>query len=305
MQALRINSYGGPEVARLEDVPLPEPKDGEILVRVKAAGVNPVDWKIRQGDMAFLNLQFPVTLGCDLAGTVENGAGSFQAGDEIYAYTALTRNGAFAEYAIALPSEVALKPKTLGFFEAASVPVAALTAWQALFETGSLQSGQKILIHGAGGSVGAMAVQFAKQKGAHVIGTASGPNLDYIRKIGADETVDYKTERFEDKVQDVDFVFDTIGGETQERSFSVLRDGGTLISTVQPPSQDRAKQRGIQSSMMGVVPNGATLAELSKLIDSGKLVTRIDSMFPLSKALDALALSESRKAKGKIVIDMG
>jgi NADPH:quinone reductase-like Zn-dependent oxidoreductase len=298
MQAIRIHSYGGTEVVRVEDAPRPQLKAGEILVRVKAAGVNAVDWKIRQGNMGFLNLHFPVTLGCDLAGTVEG------SGEEIYAYCALTRNGAFAEYAIVLPGEYAPKPKTLGFVEAASIPVASLTAWQGLFDHGKLQAGQRVLVHGAAGMVGAMAVQLAKRKGAYVIGTASGDNLDYIRSLGADETVDYKSERFEDKVHDIDLVFDTVGGETQQRSFTVLRDGGALISTVQPPAQETALQRGIKAAMFGALPNGETLREVARLIDAGEIRTRIDSVFPMPKGLDALARSESGKAKGKIVIEI-
>jgi NADPH:quinone reductase-like Zn-dependent oxidoreductase len=304
MLAIRIHAYGGPEVGRIEETPRPEPEAGEILVKVKAAGVNPVDRMIRSGNAGFLNLKLPVTLGCDLAGTVETTAGSFHQGDEIYAYTSLTRNGAFAEYAIVLENELALKPKTLGFVEAASVPVGVLTAWEGIFDQGGLQSGQTVLIHGAAGAVGAMAVQLAKWKGAHVIGTGSGENIEYIRSIGADETVNYRGEKFEDRARNVDLVFDTVGGETQARSFAVLREGGTLISTVGPPSQDLAKPRGIKAAMMGVQPNGARLAEVAKMIDAGTLSTRIDSVFPLAKGLDALARSESGKAKGKIIIEI-
>jgi NADPH:quinone reductase-like Zn-dependent oxidoreductase len=304
MQAIRIHSYGGPDVVHVEDAPVPEPGAGAVLIRVRATAVNPVDWKIRKGDLAFFNLQFPVTLGCEVAGVIEKGSGRFRKGDEVYSFIALTRNGGLAEYAVALESEVAQKPKSLNFIEAASVPVGTLTSWQALFDHGKLQAGQTVLIHGAAGGVGAFGVQLAKWKGARVIGTASGANLPYLRELGADEVIDYKREKFEDKVSGVDLVYDTVGGTTLEQSFAVIRKGGTLVSLGGVPSQEKARERGITALMMNVETSGAKLAEIAALVDSGKLRTRIDRVLPLSQAKEALVLSESGEARGKIVLEV-
>ncbi len=304
MQAIRIHAYGGPDVARIEDTPIPEPRTGEVLIRVRATAINPVDWKIRKGELPFLNLQFPVTLGCEIAGVVEKGFGRFKNGDEVYSFIALTRNGGLAEYAIALEGEVALKPKSLNFVEASSVPVGALTSWEALFDHGKLEAGQTVLIHGAAGAVGAFAVQLAKWRGARVIGTASGANLAYLQKLGADQTVDYKHERFEDKASNVDLIFDTVGGETLERSFAAIRKGGRLVSIAGAPSQEKARERGITAVMMSVATSGAKLAEIAGLIDSGTLQPRIDRVFPLSQALQAFEVSESGQARGKIVLEV-
>jgi NADPH:quinone reductase-like Zn-dependent oxidoreductase len=253
MKAIRFHEYGGPEVTRLEEVPEPEPKPGEYLIRVAAAAVNPIDWKLRNGAVKqFMPIQLPFTMGCDVAGKIEKGSGKFQPGDEVYGFLLTLRSGAFAQFVIALEGEIALRPKTLSPQEAASVPVAVLTAYEALFDNGKLESGQTVLIHGAAGSVGAMAVQLAKWKDAHVIGTASAENLDYLRELGADEAVDYRKERFEDKAKQVDLVFDTVGGDTLERSFTVVRPGGTLISIAGFPSPELAQKHNIDARMMGV-----------------------------------------------------
>ena len=305
MKAIRFHEYGGPEVTRVEEIPTPEPKAGELLIRVAAAGVNAVDWKLRAGYLKqFVPLQLPFTMGCDIAGTVEKGAGKFQPGDEVYGYILLSRSGAFAEFAIALENELALMPKTLSFNEAASVPVAALTAYEALFDYGKLEAGQTVLIQGAAGSVGAMAVQFAEQKGAHVIGTASAANLDYLRELGVHETVDYQKKRFEDKARNINLVFDTVGGETLERSFAVVRAGGKLISVVGVPSPQLAEKQSIEAKMIGVKVDGSRLAEFAQMIDSGRLKTRIDRAFRLADGVAAIAANESGKSKGKIIISI-
>jgi NADPH:quinone reductase-like Zn-dependent oxidoreductase len=304
MHAIRIHSYGGPEVVRFEDAPRPEPGPDQVLIRVHAAAVNPVDWKIRQGELAFLNLRFPATLGCEVAGVVERDCAKFKKGDEVYAFIALNREGGFAEYAVAFDNEAALKPKSLDFDEAASLPVAALTSWQALFDVGKLEKGQTVLIQGAAGGVAALGVQLAKWKGAQVIGTASTENLDFLRALGADEAIDYKTTRFEDVVKHVDLVFDTVGGDTLARSFGVVRKGGKLVTIAGRPSPEDARRAGIEAYGMAVETNGARLAEIAELADSGKLMTRVDRVFPLSQAVEALALSEKGQTRGKIVLSV-
>jgi NADPH:quinone reductase-like Zn-dependent oxidoreductase len=304
MKAVRINTYGGPDVVRIEDTPRLEPAKGQVLVRVRATAVNPIDWKIRQGYLPFLNLQLPVTLGCEIAGVVEQDSGAFRKGDEVYAFLVLTRNGGHAEYAIALENELALKPKSLDFIQASAVPVGALTSWQSLFDAGDLKSGQTVLIHGAAGGVASFAVQLAMWKGARVIGTASGPNLAYLRELGVDEAVDYRTERFEDKVSDVDLVFDTVGGDELERSFAVIRKGGALVSIAAHPSETKARERGIKAAFVNVLTNGGRLAEIAELVDAKKLRPRIDHVLPLSQAREALELSEKGHARGKIVLEV-
>ena len=305
MKAIRFHEYGGPEVTRLEDVSIPEPKPGKYLIRVAAAAVNAVDWKLRSGSLKeIMPIQFPFTMGCDVAGVVEKGSGKFKPGDEVYGYLVTLRSGAFAEFAIALENEIAPKPKKLSFQEAASIPVAALTSYEALFDHGKLESGQTVLIQGAAGGVGAMAVQFAKWKGAHVIGTASGLDVDYLREIGADETVDYRSERFEDRAKNVDLVFDTVGGDTLERSFAVVRPGGKLISIVAPPSPELGEKHNIEAKMIGVQVAGQRLAEIEQLVDSGRLKTRIGNTFTLQDGIAAIAAAESGKSKGKVIISV-
>src|SRR6266851_4676498 len=227
MKAIRIHNYGGPEALQYEDAPRPKPQAGEVLVRVHAAGVNPIDWKVREGHMKdFWPHKFPLILGWDLSGVVEEigaGVSRFKKGDEVYSVPDVSRNGAYAEYIVVRESEVALKPKALHHIRAAAVPLAVLTAWQALFDTVQLQPRQRVLIHGAAGGVGHFAVQLAKLKGAHVVGTASAKNHEMLNKLGADELVDYTIQRFEDVTRNIDVVLDTIGGDTQERSWQVLK----------------------------------------------------------------------------------
>jgi NADPH:quinone reductase-like Zn-dependent oxidoreductase len=225
MRAVRLHAFGGPDVLKIEETPRPEPKSGEVLIRVHGAGVNPVDWKIREG---YTNHKLPLVPGWDVAGVIEKvgpEVTSLKPKDEVYGYFDLSRNGAYADYVAVPAEEVALKPKSLDFTKAAAVPLAALTAWQGLFDVGGLKPGQKVLIHAAAGGVGSFAVQFAKWKGAHVIGTASGRNVQFVRELGADEVIDYTKTAFEEAVDNVDLVFDTMGGETQKRSWQVLKKG--------------------------------------------------------------------------------
>jgi len=247
MKAIRIHNYGGPEVLQYEDAPRPEPQAGEVLVRVHAAGVNPIDWKVREGHMKdFWPHKFPLILGWDVSGTVEEvgsgpaAEGRFKIGDEVYSLPDPTRNGAYADYIVVREPELALKPNSLHHIRAAAVPLAALTAWQSLFDTAQLQPGQRVLIHAGSGGVGHFAVQLAKWKGAYVFATASTKNQDLLRELGVDEPIDYTQQRFEDIARKIDIVLDTLGDETQERSWSVLKKGGVLVREDQRLGQTRA-----------------------------------------------------------------
>jgi NADPH:quinone reductase-like Zn-dependent oxidoreductase len=306
MKAIRIHNYGGPEVLHYEDAPRPEPQAGEVLVRVHASGVNPIDWKVREGHMKDLwPHKFPLILGWDLSGVVEElgrDVSRFKIGDEIYSVPDPTRNGAYADYIVVREPELALKPTSLHHIRAAAVPLAALTAWQSLFDTAQLQPGQRVLIHAGSGGVGHFAVQLAKWKGAYVFATASTKNQDFLRELGVDKAIDYTQQRFEDVARNIDIVLDTIGGETQERSWSVLKKGGNLVSLVQLPSEEKAKALGVRAALLGAQPNGAQLAEIAKIIDSGKLAPIIDRILPLSEVRRAHELSQSGHTHGKIAL---
>jgi NADPH:quinone reductase-like Zn-dependent oxidoreductase len=308
MKAVRIHTQGGPETLVYEDAPRPTPLTNEVLIRVRAASVNPVDWKIRDGyGKEIFNHQMPLILGWDVAGTIEAvgpEVDKFKLGDPVYGYTSLLRDGAYAEFAIAKQEEIALKPASLDFVEAAAVPVAALTAWQAMFDTANLEENQKVLIHAASGGVGSIAVQLAKAKGVYVIGTSSARNADFVRELGVDEFIDYQATQFETVVHDVDVVLDTIGGDTQVRSFGVLRKDGFLVSIVEPPSEELAAQHGVRSKMVGVLPNGTQLSEIAALIDSGKVKPFVETVLPLSEARQAHEMSKSGRTRGKIVLQV-
>jgi NADPH:quinone reductase-like Zn-dependent oxidoreductase len=306
MKAIQIHKYGGPEILKYEEAPRPKPQAGEVLIRVHAAGVNPIDWKVREGEMKdFWPHKFPLILGWDLSGVVEElgrGVSRFKIGDEVYSLPDPTRDGAYANYIVVRESELALKPNSLHHIRAAAVPLAALTAWQSLFDTGQLQSGQRVLIHAGSGGVGHFAVQLAKWKGAYVFATASTKNQDLLRKLGVDEPIDYTQQRFEKFARNIDIVLDTIGGATQERSWSVLKKGGNLVSLVQPPSEEKAKKLGVRAAIIGAQPSGEQLAEIAKIIDSGKLAPVLDRILPLSEARRAHELSQSGHTHGKIVM---
>ncbi len=303
MKAVVINEYGDESVLKYEEIEKPTPKADEVLVKVKISAVNPVDWKIRDGLGKQFGMKLPLVLGCEISGTVEEvgeNVNNFKTGDAVFGY--IPRHGAYAEYVIAKENELAKKPDDIDFENAAAIPVGALTSWQAIFDKAGLQNGQKILIHAASGGVGSMAVQLAKAKGAYVIATASGANEDFVKDLGADEFIDYKTTRFEDIVKDVDVVFDTVGGDTQERSFQVLKKGGFLVSVVSPPSPESAEQFGVKAEMIGVVPNVGELAEIVELASEGKLKTYVETVLPFSEIVKAHELSKAGHTKGKIVL---
>jgi len=306
MKAVRIHEYGGPEVLRYEEAPRPEAGSGEVLIRVHAAAVNPVDWKVRAGFARDrLRYKMPFIPGWDLSGVVEgvgSGASRLKAGDDVYSRPDIARDGSYAEYIVVKESEVARQPKTIDHVHAAAVPLAALTAWQALFDAAQLSSGQTVLIHGAAGGVGSFAVQFAKMKGARVIATASKRNHDYLRSLGAEETIDYNTTKFEDVVRNVDAVLDTITGETADRSYPVIKPGGVYVSILMPPSEDKARAHGVRVAHTFVQASVEQLNEIAKLVDSGKLTIPIEKVFPLAEARAAQELSAQGHTRGKIVL---
>jgi NADPH:quinone reductase-like Zn-dependent oxidoreductase len=304
MKAVRIKQYGNEDVMELAEVERPEPGENQLLVKVRAAAVNPVDWKIRDGLGDLFGLKPPLILGCEVAGTVEavgDNVKDFAPGDDVYGYLA-AYSGGYAEYVAAPASEFVRKPKQIDFDTAASVPVGALTARQGIFDHGKLASGQRILITGASGAVGSIAVQLAKVTGAHVIGTGSGRNEEFVRGLGADEFIDYKKGKFEEEVSGVDVVFDTVGGETQDRAFQTLKRGGVLVSTVNPPSADKAKELGATVAMVIVTSKPDQLAEINRLLESGKLNVRVAKVLPLTEVKKAHQLSASGHADGKIIL---
>jgi NADPH:quinone reductase-like Zn-dependent oxidoreductase len=305
MKAIRIHTFGGPEVLKLEDVPLPQPGDDEILVRIRAASVNPVDFKIRKGGYPMVTPKdLPKTLGRDFSGTVESVGARVQGvntGDAVFALLGRDR-GAYAQYVIAKPTEFAAKPRDIDHVHAAAVPLAALTAWQGIFDQGKLTAGQKVLIHGGAGGVGHMAVQLAKAKGAWVAATCSGGDIDFVRGLGADKVIDYKTQRFEDEVSELDLVYDLIGGETQTRSFAVLKRGGALISTLKQPDAAKAAEKNLHVAHYMAEASATELAEVAGLINEGKVRAVVSRTFPLAEAAAAQTFLEKEHVRGKVVL---
>ena len=306
MKSVCIYRYGGPEVLVYEDAPRPHPDAGEVLVRVHAAGINPVDWKIREGHLKeMLHHTFPLVLGWDVSGVVEAlgiGITRLKVGDEVFSRPDIARDGAYAEFIVIKESELALKPKSTDHIHAAALPLAGLTAWQTLFDAGGLSAGQRVLIHAAAGGVGHIAVQLAKWKGAHVIGTAAERNHAFLRQLGVDQVIDYDTERFEEVVQPVDVVLDTMGGETQERSWKVLKPGGILISIASPPKAETAAAHGVRQAFVFTQPNSIQLAEIAKLADAEMIKVIVETVLPLSDATRGQELSQRGHGRGKIVL---
>lgn len=314
MRAVRQQRYGGSDELRVERVPIPEPLPTEILVRVRAAGVNPVDWKTREGrGMADVLGAPPVTLGWDVSGVVDAvgfGVTTFAPGDEVFGMPWFPREaGAYAEYVTAPSRQFARKPQSVGHDVAAAVPLAGLTAWQALVDTADVQPGQRVLVHAAAGGVGHLAVQIAAARGATVIGTASAGRFDFLRGIGVDEIVDYRSVRFEEVMSDVDVVLDLIGpaDDTARRSIEVLRPGGAYVSVHGVSEEVAAAARAGDVSTAGILvePDGAALTRLAELIDSGQLQVIVQDRFPLSHAAEAHQLGETGRTQGKIVLEVG
>ncbi len=306
MKAVRIHSYGGPEVLVYEDAPRPHPGEGEVLVRVHASGINPVDWKIREGHMeTMLRHTLPLVLGWDVSGVVEElgpGVSGLKTGDEVYSRPDISRDGAYADFIVIRESEVSLKPKSIDHIHSAALSLSALTAWQTLFDAAGLAAGQRVLIHGVAGGVGHIAVQLAKWKGARVIGTAAARNHEFVRKLGVDQIIDYDTERFETAVRPVDVILDTQGGVTQERSWKVLKPGGILVSISSPPSAEIAATHGVRQAFVFTQPNAEQLAEIATLVDGEKLKVTVETVLALSDAMKAQELSARGHTRGKIVL---
>jgi NADPH:quinone reductase-like Zn-dependent oxidoreductase len=304
MKAIRYHNLGAPEVLKYEDAPRPTPREGELLVRVRAAGVNPVDAKVRSGGFGSGG-SLPAIPGYDLAGVVEEsgpGATRFKKGDEVFAYLNLRRAGAYAQYAVVKEDEAAAKPAKTTFEEAAAVPLAALTAWQGLIEKAKLEPGQTVLIHGGSGGVGSFAVQIAKARGAKVIATASTRNQQTLKELGVDQAIDYTTTKFEEVAKEVDVVLDTVAGETLARSYAVVKKGGIIVSILEPPNKEELSKRGIRGEVFLVRPSSQMLAEIGKLIDAGKLKPVVSEVLPLHEASKAHQQIETGHTRGKIVL---
>lgn len=311
MKAVRIYGYGGPDVLRYEQAPSPEPGPGEVLLRVHVAGVNPSDAKIREGK-AFASMcrePFPRILGWDVSGVVAAvglGVEAFRPGDALYGMVNFPYGGgAYAEYVVAPASHLARKPESMDHIHASALPLAALTAWQALFDAARLSGGERVLIHAAAGGVGHLAVQLAGWRGAaHIIATASSDDEQYLRSIGVDELIDYRTQRFEDVVRDVDVVLDCVGADVQERSWRVLKKGGFLVTIMEPPPEGKAGEFGVRAERVFVRPDGAQLADIARIADLGLLKPHIFRVFPLEEARKAHELVEKGQTRGKIVLQV-
>ena len=305
MKAVRVHTLGSLDVISIDDVPKPEPSKGEVLVRVKAAGVGLWDAWIRNGK-SVIPQPLPLTLGSDLSGEVESvgpGVENLEIGEEIFGVTNERFTGAYAEYALAKASMIARKPKSLNYTHAASVPVVAVTAWQMVFEFAKLASGQTVLIHGGAGNVGGYAVQLAKQAGAMVIVTASAKDINYVRSLGADGVINYQTSRFEEQVKNIDAVLDTVGGETLDRSYGVLKREGILVSSAVQPSKEKAQECGVRALFFLVEVTTERLTKLAELIDAGKLKTEVGEVLWLDEARKAHEMLEGAPhRRGKIVI---
>lgn len=306
MKAARVLQFGPPSVITNVDLPRPEPTAGQLLVRVKAAGVGNWDALVREGKLP--DERLPLTLGYELAGLVEaigaEGSG-FKPGDEVYGATNEQLTGAYAEYALPSATMMAQKPKTLSFIEAASAPIGTVTAWQMLFDYAHAAAGQTVLILGAAGNVGAYAVQLAKFSDLHVIATAASADLDYVRALGAERIVDYKKDRLEESLNGVDVVLDTVGGETQEHSLRVLKPGGILVSVVSPVPEAAQKHYGVRAAYFYVDVTTARLNKISELFDTGKLATNVGTVLPLEQARAAHEMLGSEPHKrGKIVLSI-
>ncbi|MGR9424327.1 zinc-binding dehydrogenase [Rhizobium leguminosarum] len=305
MQAVRIHRFGGPDVMTLEEIDRPSPSANEVLIKVFAASVNPVDAKMREGKYPVVTKKdLPYVLGRDVSGQIAaagDNVSTFVIGDDVFAFLS-PEHGGYEEFVLARVDEVAAKPKSLDQVGAAAVPLAGITAWQGLFDHGGLRQGQRVLIHGGAGGVGHFAIQFAKAKGAWVATTVSASDKEFVSDLGADQVIDYKSEKFEDLVEPVDLVFDLIGGETQERSFRVVKPGGALISTLQEPDKARAKKLNIRAERYTAQPNGAQLQEIADLIDQGKVKVVVASTFGLRRAAEAQSALKEKHIRGKVVL---
>jgi NADPH:quinone reductase-like Zn-dependent oxidoreductase len=301
MKAIQIHDYGGPEMLKLEEVPIPQPGEGQVLIRMMAAGVNPADWKRRAGLFKqYLPLQFPWTPGMEGAGVIETvGAGvtRFKPGQAVFGLIM----SPYAEYALAAAGDLQPKPSAMTFDQAASIAVGALTAWAAVVDTAQVQSGQRVLVHGAAGGVGLYAVQLARWKEAYVIGTASAANAGLARSLGVEQVIDYNSQPFENLVHDLDVVIDTVGGEIPNRSLQTLRQGGVLVSVAGRLSPELGKDRGVRTTSAGRAPS-ENLGQIAQVIEAGKIRPVVGKVFPLSEARQAHELSQTGHGSGRIIL---
>jgi NADPH:quinone reductase-like Zn-dependent oxidoreductase len=306
MKAIVIDGYGDAGVLKYAEVAKPVPSANEVLIRVEATALNPLDSKIRSGFLqAIMPISFPFVPGWEAAGVIEatgKNVTSLKAGDEVYTRTNFRKAGAYAEYMTAGESEVALKPKSLSFVEAAAMPLVAGAAFAILFKAAKIEAGQRIFILGAAGSVGLFAVQMAKSAGAYVIGTATGDDIAILRSLGIDEVIDYKKGDYADGVSNIDLALDLAGGPAYENLWKTLKKGGTLLSTTMQPSPETAKEYGVNASQVITETNKAALEEIAALADQGKLIPRVGKVFPLSEAAMAQALMDERTISGKIIL---
>ena len=310
MKAMQIHSYGAPDVFISEEVERPVPGVGEVLVRVRAASVNPVDAAMRAGYLTGLMGEppFPLILGWDISGeVVELGSGvtEFAPGDEVYGLNRFPQLGkAYAEYVTAPVTNIGRKPRTLSHVEAAALPLVGVTAWQALFVHAKVQPGERILIHAAAGGVGHLATQLARWKGAHVIGTASADNSDFVRGLGAESVIDYTSERFEEHVHDLDVAIDSMGGEIQERTIPLIKKGGRLVALLVGMNQELAKAHGVEATVMLVSHNSEQLGEIARMVDDGLLKVNIASVLPWHEVARAHELVADHHVRGKVVLEI-
>ena len=307
MKAAVVREFGGPEVIRVSQIDRPTPGAGEVLVKVNAAGVGPWDAFVRAG-MSAISQPLPLTPGSDISGTIEAigpGVQKFAVGDAVYGVTNEQFTGGYAEYAVANASMLDHKPANLSDLEAASIPVIAVTAWQTLHEYGNAVAGQSILVHGAAGNVGAYTVQLAKQAGLHVVATASGDDVDYVRELGADQVIDYKTTRFDNAVQDIDIVLDTISGDVLERSAKVVKPEGIIVSIAAPVAEDFEATHGVKAVFFLAEVNFERLHTITKFLTTGELITQVGSILSLDDAAVAHEmLAGAPHERGKIVFDI-
>ena len=304
MKAVVAHEYGGPEMLKYEDAPVPEPKENEVLVRVIASGVNPADPLILGGKYAReFGTHLPLILGYDMAGVVARTGAKvtkLKSGDPVYAY--LLWGGGWAEYCLTNEGEAAIKPKSLSYTDAAAVPLAALTAWQALIDTGKLSAGQTVLIHGGSGGVGSFAIQIAKARGGRVIATASTPNQDLLKQLGADVAIDYTKTEFEAVAKNVDLVLDPVGKDTLARSYGVVKKGGMIVSLVSRCDQAELDKHQIRGASLASHPDASELAEITKLIEQKKIKPVVSQVLPLSAAAKADEQAETHHTRGKMVL---
>ncbi len=310
MKAVLVHEYGNPAAMRVEQTGIPKLQPDEILVRVNAASVNPVDWKVCDGMLKDkLPMAMPFIPGGDFSGTVAatgSEAAGVTIGMAVFGMTSTPgyRAGAFAQFVAVNANHVAAKPKTLSHEEAAGVPLAALTAWQAVFDRAGLRAGQKILIHAGAGGVGSFAIQFARAAGAIITTTTSAANTGYVRALGADEVIDYRAQNFGDVGRNFDAVIDLIGGETQERSYAVLRPGGVLVNAWGAIMQDKAEAAGVRGVKVAVEPDANQLSKIAELIDAAKVRVSVAKVFPLADCAAALDESRTGHVRGKIVLTL-